>query len=261
MRNKDKKKQKLGRGQGTGKAYKPYIFVQELKSYGRSHRIYGGTIGRLYHFLSDLEANVFRVYDWSPSVVDIREQFPLEQTETLLIAEQLGIRHPAHPKTKEPVVMTTDFVLTIKQEGLSRDTHCARAVKRVKALEDKRTLEKLEIERAYFELREVDWGIVTEQDVSSTLAKNLQSLHPYQWIEQYGVTDEQVAINRAKMESALDPKGIILDRMASAVNDTLNQPAGMALNIAYYLIMTHQWHVDLTHPIKANRPMVITPAK
>ncbi len=52
--------------------------------------------------------------DWAPSVVDIREQFPLLPIEdTLRIAERLGYRHPRHPQTRRPIVMTTDFLVTI----------------------------------------------------------------------------------------------------------------------------------------------------
>ena len=41
-------------------------------------------------------------------VVDIREQFLLELAETLLIADELGIKHPANPVTKEAIPRKTN---------------------------------------------------------------------------------------------------------------------------------------------------------
>ncbi|MCS1394205.1 TnsA endonuclease N-terminal domain-containing protein [Lysinibacillus boronitolerans] len=42
---------------------------------------------------------------------------PLE--ETIVIADELGLKHPTDPKTNQPVVMTTDFLLTVdKGNGL-----------------------------------------------------------------------------------------------------------------------------------------------
>jgi len=57
-----------------------------------------------------LERNYFYLTEYSDVVVDIREQFPLlPLEETIVIAEELGLKHPTNPKTQEPIVMTTDF--------------------------------------------------------------------------------------------------------------------------------------------------------
>lgn len=189
LTKRDERKQKLGHGQGTGKEYTPYLAVQESGSYGEPHRIKGITVGRLHHLMSKLEADVFRLYDWSKRITDIREQFPLDQTETLLIAEQLGIRHPIHPKTRLPIVMTTDFMLTVTQPDSLNPRDYVRTVKPVGKLRQKRVLEKLEIERVYFQSRGIDWGIVTDLDVPKAVVRNLAMLRPYNWFHQYGIPD------------------------------------------------------------------------
>ena len=43
---------------------------------------------------------------------------PLE--ETVVIADELGLKHPTDPKINEPVVMTTDFLLTVDKGELSK---------------------------------------------------------------------------------------------------------------------------------------------
>lgn len=66
---------------------------------------------------SDLERNYFYYLDFADNVVDIREQFPLLPiNETIIIAKELGIEHPRDPVTKEPIVMTTDFLITFKEQ-------------------------------------------------------------------------------------------------------------------------------------------------
>ncbi len=42
-----------GRGQGVGGKYSPYLFVRDVPSRGRSHRIYSKLNGRVLHLLSE----------------------------------------------------------------------------------------------------------------------------------------------------------------------------------------------------------------
>jgi hypothetical protein len=58
--------------------------------------------------------------------------------------------------------MTTDFRISI-QENIGISEH-ARTVKPAEKLEDKRVIEKFEIERYYWERRKISWGIITELD-------------------------------------------------------------------------------------------------
>lgn len=106
---------------------------------------------------------------------------PLE--ETLVISDELGIKHPTNPKTGEPIVMTTDFLLTVnKSEG---SVELARTIKMKDELLKERVLEKFEIERVYWKKRGVDWGIVTELEIPKTLARNISYIHDYYDIQQY----------------------------------------------------------------------------
>ncbi|WP_311080106.1 TnsA endonuclease N-terminal domain-containing protein [Paenibacillus polymyxa] len=60
--------------------------------------------------------------EWSEQVIDIREQFPLIPLDkTLYIAQKLGIKHSTDPKNKLPIIMTTDMLLTVKQEENIRE--------------------------------------------------------------------------------------------------------------------------------------------
>ena len=106
---------KEGHGQGEFATYKPWLTIQDVPSRGRVHRAMGWKTERQHHFLSDKEYNYFCILDWANDVIDIREQFPLDREETVRIAEEIGIDHSVDPKTNTPIVMTTDFLVTVRE--------------------------------------------------------------------------------------------------------------------------------------------------
>jgi len=160
-----------------GKAYQPFIVIQDVPSLGRSSRPCGIKTGRQHDFLSDLERNYFMILEFLEDVVDIREQFPLEKEETLLIAEELGIKHPTNPSTKESITMTSDFCITLKNGNSIRDL--IRTTKYKKELVDRRVIEKFAIEKTYWERHGLDWGIVTEEEVDKHYSQNVSDILDY----------------------------------------------------------------------------------
>ena len=177
-KNISEKKLKDGCGQGIGTEYKPWITIQDVPSTGRSTRLKGIKIPRQFEFLSDLERNYFYLLEYSDVVVDIREQYPLLPIEeTIVIAEELGLKHPIHPETKEHVVMTTDFLVTVNTgDGIK---NLARTLKYKDDLLDEKVLKKFEIERVYWENQGIDWGIVTDIEVPKDMAHNIAFVRSY----------------------------------------------------------------------------------
>lgn len=166
---------KQGRGQGQGAAYKPFITVRDISSKGRSHRIYGAKSRRIHHLLSDLELAVFLSLDWLPTVIDIREQFPLSVDDTHRIAQEAGIKHPNIQDTFQ--VMTTDFVVDLDNSDIPI---LALSAKYANDLDDERTIEKLEIERQAFAEKNIPWHLITELEIDKATLKNIQWLYPAQ---------------------------------------------------------------------------------
>ena len=100
-----------GRGQGDNESYCPWLKVYDLPSRGRSHRLFGIKTGRVHHLLSDGEWKSFLRYEFDPSVLDIREQFPLDRYQTMKTACDLGFKHPV-TTDGTPYVLTIDFLIT-----------------------------------------------------------------------------------------------------------------------------------------------------
>ncbi len=149
---------------------------------GRSWKIQGVKIDRIHHLLSDLERAYFLVCEFSEDVVDIREQYPLLPLEsTQAIARAIGVRYPRYKSTSVPLVMTTDFLLTVKLPNGDLKS-VARTIKYQQDLQGKdraRTLEKLEVERRFWMSQGVDWSIVTEELFTPDLIQNLAFLRKY----------------------------------------------------------------------------------
>ncbi len=161
-----------GRGQGRLADYKPWLTIHDISSLGLSSRTPGATAARFHHLLSANERKVFLDCDWLECVVDVREQFPLERGETMVIAKDMGVRHP-HDLGID-VVMTTD--LLIDYVGAEGPRRAALSVKYAKELEDERGIEKLEIERRFWRARDVPYYVVTEREISEVRAFNLLQL-------------------------------------------------------------------------------------
>lgn len=67
--------------------------------------------------------------------------------------------------------MTRDFLVT--KSNNNELVEVARTIKAKDKLFNKRILEKFEIERVYWERRNIDWGIVSEDEIDKIIANNI----------------------------------------------------------------------------------------
>ncbi|MBP2659705.1 MAG: Tn7-like transposition protein [Firmicutes bacterium] len=196
---------KEGRGSGEGNAYKPWLTVQDVPSMGRVTRLPGWKTNRLHHLLSDNETRYFYLANFADNVIDIREQYPLPREDTMEIAERLNIRHPVDLMTKVNIPLTTDFLLTIRQDD--KTIYIARTIKPKKELEKKRVIEKFDIEQQYWKSKEINWGIVTDEDIPKVVAENIQWIHSAYWLEGLPDFSEQ---------DLADMLNVICDRLSNS---------------------------------------------
>lgn len=216
----DKKTEKWikeGRGKGSGEHYLPWLTVRDLPSKGRSHRVMGHLTGRTHHFFSDLELAAFLLLEWNPAVNDIREQFPLRIEDTLSLAEQASIRHPEAGGCHQ--IMSTDLVIDLSEPtGTKR---FAIQVKTSSDLMDRRTVEKLEIERRYWGLKGIPWYLMTEKQMPRTVMKNLEFLY-------------SARVQSESLEVLLQSLPIYVDVLTDSPNTGLPE-LGMLIDQSYSL--------------------------
>lgn len=238
-----------------GKAYKPFILIQDVPSLGRSSRLHGIKTGRQHEFLSDLERNYFMMLEFSDCVVDIREQFPLESKETLLIAEELGIKHPVHPVTKKPITMTSDFCITLKKDNITKDI--IRTTKYKKDLLERRVIEKFQIEKTYWQRKKINWGIVTENEINKTYSQNIANILPY-----YDLSDYEgfSCMNKDETEDLVIEflqRLLVSDKtvrqIASIFERDIHLSKGMSIALFKHLIARKYIAIDLFRPLNIDQ--------
>lgn len=174
---------------------------------------------------------------------------PLE--ETIVIADELGIKHPVDPKTNEPIVMSTDFLLTVdKGEGI---VEVARTVKTKEDLFEKRVLEKFYIERVYWKRRSIDWGIVTKLQIPKTFARNIGYIHEY---HNLNLHDAFQNLNIQQIEDLvfsflqrLLEKNESIREIANSFDKETHMPLGSGITLFYHLLARKIIQIDMSIPL------------
>lgn len=236
---------KEGRGRGSGKDYKPWITIQDFPSKGRSSRTPGWKSNRVHHFLSDQEKRLFYLFEWSDVVTDTREQFPLDDLDLAMsIATEMGIKYPVDLQSGTPYVLTTDFMLTVNQNG--KQVQIARTVKQSTELEKKRVIEKLELERRYYLAKSIDWGIITENEIPRLLAENVEWIHSAYKLEANSEMDiAQLHELATILKSRLQEHDTAINRVTTALDKEMNIKSGTSLYIFKHLIAAKKIIIDM----------------
>ena len=164
---------KDGYGIGAGENYRPWLRVNDVRrKKSKAVKIYGIKTNRTHHLLSGIEEYFFYYAEFHQLVIDIREQFPLFPLDLLVrIAREAGINYPIHKKSGDPCVLSTDYLLTLRHSGVI--SYLAVAIKSAKDLKDLDVLVRLEIERLWWTALQVPWRLVTEEQISEEVARNL----------------------------------------------------------------------------------------
>ena len=233
---------KEGRGCGEHADYKPWLTVRELPSLGRVHRVFGLKSKRTHHLLSDLELSVFLMLEWHSEVTQIREQFPLERGTTRKLAFDAGIKHPNVAGIDQ--YMSSDFLIDSTDEKQPR---FALQAKYVSALNDARTVEKLELERRYWAEKEYPWYLVTEREIPPVVFKNIQWLYSAQRDDEEGVelSQQQLEFYAHHFEKNPDKTIIAICKELDAAYDL---PLGESLYEVRRLLAKRYFSFDIFIP-------------
>ncbi|MDR7002818.1 TnsA endonuclease N-terminal domain-containing protein [Neobacillus niacini] len=250
---------KNGYGQGTGENYKPFIQAHDNKvaSDGWITRHKGWKTKRTHHTLSNHERNYLYYLEWLDEVVDIREQFPLfPMKRTEEIADQLGIKHAHYDNV--PVVMTTDFVITLRTPNGLIDV--VRTVKPGNKL-DNRTLELFEIERRFFNEQGINWEIITECKLPKTLIKNVEWMCEARYLDTRSGIDEEVVdfINKPLFRNISKDEGeTSISKICLRSDKEFGLESGSCMFILQYMLANKKWRTDMNIPIIESKPLKIS---
>ncbi len=240
------KKLSAGRGMGIGEGYTPGVFTYEVPSKGKVSRVKGKTSNRTHHCLSQIEKHFLILLDYDPLVTDILDQKALELEETLLIAADLGYEHPRADGCA--VVMTTDFLYC--KEG----KWYAVAIKPKKEIEKKRVMEKLEIERVYWEQRNVHWRLVTEEDIPRYLVVNIQWLNSGESVEKLIPDQKQRQIIIDAFMELYQNQCVSFTQLVSTMESFYGLRPGTMIQVFKHLVRSKDIFLNLNKPINWENP-------
>lgn len=241
---------KEGRGEGHFSSYKPWLTIHDVPSTGVVTRILGWKSGRLHHYLSEhFELAHHYQMEWAGDVIDIREQFPcLPLEKTLYIAQKLGIKHPVDPKTKYPIIMTTDMLLTVRNgDDISFKAHSIKPSNKLK----KRVIEKLQIEKQFFKDLGIEWSLITEKQINYDLVRNVEWLHSARSLDgNMHLTADLVNQLESPLYRAITQSPIPLAKVTMEHDSIYGLPMGSCIQVVRHLIANRQWTVDMTKRIQ-----------
>lgn len=238
-----------GRGSGELENYKPWLTNQDFASKGRTHRPKSWKTNRIMQLFSDIEEHYMDILDWAENVIDIREQFPLDREVTIKIAESKNIKHSIDKDTGTPIVMTTDFLITVR--GKKGYQYWAKSIKPVEKLNEKRVIEKLEIERQYWQNHNVEWGIVTEEDIPQSLWKNIEFFYKNYYMEEENMFLADLLCNELRSN-----EGMLL-RIIDFFDKKYKLEDGTGLSLFKYLLARKKVKVNMLKDINLREDVSI----
>jgi hypothetical protein len=152
--------------------------------------------------------------------------------------------------------MTTDFLLKVR---IGRETlFHARTVKYMDELDDPRVEEKFEIERRYWERRDIDWGYVTEEDLPPVLVENATLVHPfYCTSDLYPLTEKEIRRISFYLTGRVRADETSIEEIVSDSDQKFGLTAGQSFVVICHLIARSIWRVDLLQPICLNKRVAL----
>lgn len=242
-----------GRGQGEGKEYKPWLTVQDFPSKGRVTRIFGWKTKRTHHFFTDTETRYFYLLEWEDDVLDIREHYPLFNCEEVIEnKDNLNFDLFKDKDMGTPYILSTSFLITLKKPN-GKIVYLARSLKADYELERKTALERLEIERRYWQGQNIDWGIVTQKEIPVVKAKNIEWVHSSLYpTDERGFTVEEVDYYCNAFIEKLAGSNTSIRDFTTQFDRLFNLDTGSGLYIFKRLIALKRIMMDMNKKIDLN---------
>jgi hypothetical protein len=194
---------------------------------------------------------LFYLFEWSDAVTDIKEQFPLLDLDLAMsIADAMKMKYPIDPESSTPIVLTTDFMLSVNQNG--KKVEIARTVKPSTELSKKRVAEKFELERRYYAAKGIDWGIVTEQEIPKVLVGNIEWIHSAYKLEVNTEVDiAELHSLAAILKSRLQENNNTINQVTTALDREMNVESGTSLYLFKHLLARKEILMDMETKISA----------
>ncbi len=233
-----------GRGKGDFESYKPWLTAQDFSYSGRTSKILGNKINRVHHFFNDLEKQCFFLWEWDQRIIDVKEYYPLLDLYDIVDMDDIN--------TNEPYVLTTTFLVIMRTIGGGIDCF-ARSVNYKLDLEKSATIEKLELERRYWEAQGISWALVTEDDIPKEKANNIQWFHGIiNEYKNYDMDEESVIRLCGEFLDYANSSNLSIIKLAKDFEMKNSLKEGTGIFIFKYLLAARVVEIDMNKSIDLN---------
>ncbi len=243
---------KRNRGIEQGSRYVPWLKVRDVPSHGTSAVIQGIRSGRPHHLLSELEAIYFFLIERRTTTVDIREQWPiLDIDRTLELCSVFGVKHKFRKGFPEP--FTVDFLITEQIDGQLKQR--AASIKSPADALDPHVRQRLAVEHAWCEERNVPWTLVDTSNFSKTMLANLRFMRA--WFRHRHESDPLLVGRFLQKFQAIYLPNSPLKEMLMTIGKSLH----LSHTVAEDMFRFCAWHdhikVSLIQPLSLEVPVVL----
>lgn len=233
-----------GRGQGD-KEYQPWLKVADTPSRGRVTRIFSRKMNRTMHLLSDMQTMYYYLLEFDDRVQFVKEQYPLMDLMDIVAELDEPLLKRLSNSDGTPHIVVTTFLVTAKDVKGNVYTF-ARSLKAIAELEKRAVLERLEIQRRYFNNLNIDWSIITEDEINYIKSRNIEWVLPALNILDYGIAEEKVKIyGPALIDSLLNNPSRSLNVLLESFERKMRLGAGTGLFLYRHFIASKQIEVNL----------------
>lgn len=246
-----KLKRFLDEGRGQGEAdYKPWLKV-DYPSRGRVTRLYSRKMNRTIHLLTDSQTRYFYLLEFDDRVISVKEQFPLLNIADIMDQLDESLVNRLKNQDGTPHVLVTTFLITARDDKGNIRTY-ARSIKDRTELEKKDTLERLEIQRRFFETQNIEWAVVTSEEIPYQRSRNIEWVLPALYIRDADLTEQEVQHYCTYIIEALRSKKEPVKGILDAFEREMKRELGLGLFLFRYLIASKQIEINLDKEINVN---------
>lgn len=256
--------------------YRPWNTIRQSHTYGQGQEILSRLSDRTHHLYSRGERQMFVLVEALPNVIDLKEQFPLPLDETLALAAELNIKHPGafkerveHDGVIPAKTMTSDLVATF-QNASGQTCVVVYSFKYADAIDErkhprsaKRSNQKLELERTYWERQGIKWILITEASYSPIYIYNLEYLRDcFLYPEALKVSDDlyRLFIKTLYTQAKITPQATLKQLLVS-VSKELDLPIYQAQALFQKAGYFKDINIDLFTEIELYRPLTLLTAE
>lgn len=224
--------------------YAPFWRCQDIRSSGVKVKVpHFRDKYRVLHLLSMNEMLMYQQIAWDKSIHEVYEQYALPLSETIAIAEDLEVKHPVFIDSKTPANQTLDFYCLTK-DGRKK----AFAVKQKSWIDDFRTQEKLAIQEGWCAINDVEFEIVSSDELKTIRCQNLEFLFYHRSLERllHGVFNTWILnFFGAMTNDRFDRVAHIIEKSADITGIPFQRAAHFFYHAIWVGLIDFDWHQPL----------------